>query len=399
MKILHMVNTYARAGGIETYVMDLLPLLEARGLENCLIFRADHPRTPSIEGQPIYHIPVSDNPIADQIRVREVIERERPSVAYLHDVYEPKLMEMVASLVPSVAYVHIFYPVCPGLGKLFHKGDEVCERAYGLGCIPNIYLRRCATARHPLSVYKIMRTTGQHIQAYRKLPKVLVGSTYINELMAQNGVLPQRLETIPLFIPIPDKKELIAPPVAEEPQGILFAGRLEYEKGVPYLLQAIKLLKNNHHLYIAGDGSRGEEYRQLANRLGVTEQVTFIEWLGHKELEHLYRQCAVTVMPTIMPEPFGKVGVEAMANGRPVVAFDVGGIPDWLKDGHNGFLVPPRDVATLAQRIDQILGDATLRETLGANGRQFVEANYTVDRHLDGLIRVLEETAQKGVNG
>ncbi|MEJ2750803.1 MAG: glycosyltransferase [Anaerolineae bacterium] len=295
-----------------------------------------------------------------------------------------------------MGYVHIFYPVCPGLAKLYRRGDEICTRPYGLGCVPMIYLRRCASARHPRSVARIMGQTKQYLQAYKQLSRVIVASRYMRDLMVQNGLPADRVDILPYFIPTPDGAKLAARSANGKRPRIMFAGRLEYEKGIPYLLQAVRKIKTPHCLLIAGDGSLRSQYRQLADDLGVAGQVEFAQWLAPDELQAAYRDSAVTVMPTIMAEPFGKVGVEAMANGRPVVAFNVGGIPDWLIDGHNGFLVPPRDVDQLAARLEQLLVDTELADELGRNGRAYVEAHYSYDKHLDDLTAILQRTVQAG---
>lgn len=396
MKILHIVNTYAPVGGIETYILELLPLLQGRGHENALIYRQSHPRTPDTAGQPIYHVPETLHPERDRQQVRKIIETERPSLIYLHDVYDPELMLLASRMAPSVGYVHIFYPVCPGLAKLYRRGDEICTRPYGMGCVPMIYLRRCASARHPRSVARIMGQTRQHLHAYKQLSRVIVASRYMRDLMIQNGIPADRVDVLPYFIPTPDRAKLAERLVNGQRPRIMFAGRLEYEKGIPYLLQAIKKIKTPHCLQIAGDGSLRPQYMQLAEDLGVADRVEFTQWLAPEELQAAYRDSAVTVMPTIMAEPFGKVGVEAMANGRPVVAFNVGGIPDWLIDGHNGFLVPPRDVDQLAARLEQLLTDTVLADEMGRNGRVYVEENYAYDKHLDGLITILQRTVQTG---
>jgi len=386
MKILHIVNVYAPAGGIETYVLDLLPLLEELGYENVLIYRQQHPRMPAINGKPIYHVPVSAGQEDNLRRIVNIIEDEEPAVVYLHDVYDPVLVRRVAQLVPAIGYIHIFYPVCPGLGKLYRRGDKICTRSYGLGCAFMIYGRRCASARHPRNVYHIMRDTKRYLEAYRSLPHIIVASNYMKELMIQNGIEAKRVEILPYFIPMPPGSELKA--LEPNARDIMFAGRLDYEKGVPYLLEAMKDIPGPHKLIVAGDGSLKDEYVQLAKEFGVADRVQFSGWLSASELKAAYQRCAVTVMPTIMPEPFGKVGVEAMANGRPVVAFDVGGIRDWLKDGYNGFLVPPRDIKQLAARLNQLLIDAELAVELGANGRKYVEQNYSTTQHLEELLRI-----------
>jgi len=391
MKILHIVNVYAPAGGIETYVIDLISHLEAEGHENVLIYRREHPRTLPANGKPVYHVPVTNEGGQDRKNITNIIKDENPTVIYVHDAYDPILIKQVAQLAPAIGYVHIFYPVCPGLGKLYRRTDQVCTRPYGLGCIPMIYLQRCASARHPMNVYNIMHSTKQYLEAYHSLPYVIVASEYMKDLMIQNGIEAERVEILPYFIPIPPESE-VSPPDATC-QDVMFAGRLDYEKGVPYLLEALRLIPPPHQLLIAGDGSLSQEYRQLAENMGVADRVKFLGWLSNDELKAAYQRCAVTVMPTIMPEPFGKVGVEAMANGRPVVAFDVGGISDWLKDGYNGFLVPARDVKQLAAKINQLLTDIDLAAKLGSNGRKYVEQNYSTKQHLDGLLNILHSIA------
>ncbi len=425
MKILHIVNTYAPVGGIETYILDLLPLLAKRGHENALIYRQAHARTPQTLDSSIHHVPVTTDPAGDRQKIAELIERERPSLIYLHDVYDSGVMELAAQLAPTVGYVHIFYPVCPGLGKLYKRGDQICERAYGTGCIPQIYLRRCASARHPRSVARIMRNTRRYLEAYRKLTRVTVASRYMRDLMVQNGIAADKIDVLPYFVPIPDSLDdgpagnfgnsdsrytvrtvsgIGIPDTnskgsfgnSNSRSNILFAGRLEYEKGAPYLLRAARRINAPFTLQIAGDGSLRSDYMALAQELGIADRVTFTQWLAPDELQAAYRRSVVTVMPTIMAEPFGKVGVEAMANGRPVVAFNVGGIPDWLIDGYNGFLVPPRDEKQLAARLEQVLLDAELADEMGRNGRVYVKENYTQDKHLDRLIAIFEKVVETG---
>jgi len=394
MRILHITDVFAPAGGIETYVLALLSLLEARGHENAVVYRREHPRTPSADGKPYYHVPVTDNPEHDRALIVGIIRREKPSVIYLHAVYDPAVVREAARLAPTVAYVHGFYPVCPGLAKYYRRGDQVCNRPFGSGCVPMIYLRRCASARHPRSVYRIMQTTRQHLAVYRSLPQIIVASAYMKDLLVQNGFEERRIAVLPYFIPLSDKSEITDPDTGSP--RILFAGRLEIEKGLPYLLRALRLIRMPHQLIVAGDGSLKQRYIALAEQLNVTDRVRFVGWRSGNELQTCYRRCSVTVMPTIMPEPFGKVGIEAMANGRPVVAFNVGGIPDWLKDGYNGFLVPPRDVKRLAARINQLLADPALAAQLGSNGRQYVEQNYSPEQHLDRLLNIFKTVANSG---
>lgn len=389
MKILHINDYYAPVGGVETYLLELIDILDSRGFKNAFIYQKEHPRTPPINGKSIYHIPI--NYSSEQLRrkVSDIVYKETPDIVYLHDVHNPEMINWISQLVPTIGYIHIFFPVCPGLGKLFRRGDQVCEYPYSIGCIPKIYLRRCASARHPGSVFRIMRSTKVYLNAYRSLQKVVVASNYMQSLLLTNQIPPHKITILPYFINIPDQSQLDKYQPDPNKPSIFFAGRLEYEKGLNYLIDVIVKMRNTAHLYIAGDGSLKSNYVQLAQELNVADRVHFLGWLSDGELAEYYQRCAVTVMPTLMPEPFGKVGVEAMANRRPAVAFDVGGIPDWLKDGYNGFIVPPRDVEKLASKIDHILENPNLAAHLGANGRQYVEDNYSVSKHVEGLELIL----------
>ena len=388
MQILHLTERFASAGGIETYVRNLLPLLETRGHTSTVVYRQAHPRDEAADGVNAIHLPRSESLNQDLVQYRRLVRQIQPDLIYIHDVYEPEIISMVSEMAPSVAYVHIFYPVCPGLGKLYHRGDEICRKPYGLGCVPQIYLRRCASARSPLSVYKIMRTTAHFLDAYRQLPSILVASTYMRDLLVQNGIEPDRLHIAPCFLP--DGLLTQQPHDLPESPSILFVGRLDYEKGIPYLLEAVSNLDTPHRLRIVGDGSLMSDYVELSEKLKIQDHVEFLGWLTGEDLTEAYRAASVVVMPSIMAEPFGIVGIEAMAHARPVVAFDVGGISDWLHSGVSGYLVPPLNVDEMAKRLNQLLADRSLSEQMGKQGREIAAEFYPSSKHIESLDKIFQ---------
>ena len=97
----------------------------------------------------------------------------------------------------------------------------------------------------------------------------------------------------------------------------------------------------------------------------------------------------LVVVPSRWPEPFGMIGLEAMHYGRPVVAFRVGGIPDWLEHGVTGLLAPEQDTRALAQAIDQLLADPQLCAKFGAAAQSCVREKFSFDRYLDRLEMLL----------
>ncbi|MCP4421394.1 MAG: glycosyltransferase family 4 protein [Chloroflexi bacterium] len=381
MKILHITDIFAPVGGIESYIIKLLPLLEEAGHENVVVYRQKHSQTLTEKTRAIY-VPLDDN-----VMLAKTIHRERPTIIYLHAVYDWVTILTAKPYAPTIAYAHGFASVCPGLGKFHRRNDTICKRPFGIGCISTIYWQRCASARRPDNVYRIIRNTKIYQDAYKQLDGIIVGSTYMCDLLVQNGFQKANIRILPPHFerPYPTVSAL-----TQNSPEILFVGRLEAEKGVPYLLKAVAQLSIPYRLQIAGDGTLKQEYENLANKLGIADQVNFLGWLDDNALHKAYQRATLFVMTSIMPEPFGKVGIEAMAHSRPVVAFNVGGIPDWLFNNYNGLLVPPRDAQQLSIQIQNLLTNKDMAIQLGQNGRDFVGDNFMPEKHREQFLAILQ---------
>jgi glycosyltransferase involved in cell wall biosynthesis len=144
-------------------------------------------------------------------------------------------------------------------------------------------------------------------------------------------------------------------------------------------------------LVIIGDGPFLSELKSQAHRLGILSEVSFPGWLSPNELKSYYRRCSMVVVPSTWPEPFGMVGIEAMSYGKPVLAFDVGGISEWLKHEETGFLVKPKDAIGLAKRIAFLLERPELARKIGAKGRETVKSRFVPDAHVDQLSSVFHQ--------
>src|SRR6185437_6965780 len=121
-----------------------------------------------------------------------------------------------------------------------------------------------------------------------------------------------------------------------------------------------------------------------------------VQFAGHKtraEVEKLYGQSAVVVMPSVWPEAFGKIGIEAMSVGRPVVAANVGGIAEWMAP-EVGFLVPSKDSAAIAQSINALFSDSALREKMSRAAPEHAK-KYSLENHLQQMLELYEALARR----
>ncbi len=178
---------------------------------------------------------------------------------------------------------------------------------------------------------------------------------------------------------------------AGEGRRLLFIGRLAGVKGVPFLLESIALLKRdfpNISLDIAGDGPDRAALEHQAQDLGIAAQVRFLGYQSQSQIRELMGETDVFVMASFA-EGVPVVLMEAMAACVPVVATQVAGVPELVEPGVSGFLVPPGDAKSLAQKTAMLLADADLRQRFGDAGRKKVDAEFNIELESNRLVRVL----------
>ncbi|HWC72349.1 MAG TPA: glycosyltransferase family 4 protein [Gemmatimonadales bacterium] len=179
------------------------------------------------------------------------------------------------------------------------------------------------------------------------------------------------------------------------PNRVIAVGRLRKHKGFDYLIRAAAVLAERGRditVELVGDGSERENLRDLAAELGILERVELRGWLSNADVMRAMSEAAVLVHPSEgLGDGLPNVVREAMAVGTPVIGSNVAGIPDALQDGC-GVLVPPRDVAALADALDQLLADPQKRHDIATHARARVADHYDLWRNGARLAHLLEST-------
>jgi len=157
---------------------------------------------------------------------------------------------------------------------------------------------------------------------------------------------------------------------------LLFVGKLSEQKGLGRLLDAMSLMRTRPHLTVVGAG-RVEDapLRARAVSLGLDDRITWLPLLSQAELAAQYRHAAVHVVPAL-DEGLGLTAVESLLSETPVVGFASGGLPDIIRDGVTGLLVPPDDVGALANALDRLVEDHAQRHGMGRAGRADVAMRF-----------------------
>ncbi|MGB1289321.1 MAG: glycosyltransferase family 4 protein, partial [Aggregatilineales bacterium] len=206
---------------------------------------------------------------------------------------------------------------------------------------------------------------------------LLAGTDSAGDIMRQKGYAGE-IATIPQFGTDPD----LFKPVTTRPKRpftIGYIGRLVEEKGVQDILQAAGQLKGDWHLRLVGSGPLKETLMQQAETLNIAERITWIDWIASTEMPSQYHQVDVLILPSLTrpnwKEQFGRVLVEAMASGVPLIGSDSGAIPGVMGDG--GLVIPEGDVDALLDALQRLHDDTNLRKMLAKNGRKRALVHFT----------------------
>jgi glycosyltransferase involved in cell wall biosynthesis len=176
---------------------------------------------------------------------------------------------------------------------------------------------------------------------------------------------------------------------------ILYVGRLAHYKGVDVLLNAMPAIVARHtktQLYIVGEGDMRTMIEKRIVELNLSNYVTVHGWANDSKLAEYYSWANIVVIPSVVPEAFCRVGVEACSAGRPVIGARIGGIPGWLKDGKNGHLFQPGNSRDLSQKILSLAEDEEALLRMSAYARKVAE-RFSIQSHVNQLDGLYEELA------
>jgi glycosyltransferase involved in cell wall biosynthesis len=378
--VLIVTPRWTRDGGVATHAQASAAALAAHGVSVSVLTGAGGEGPPGVD--------VIENPglfdagvaASDRVAAAAGVSAD---VVHLHQVDHPDLVEALRRLGPVVTSAH-GYVACTSGVHYFQPGHE-CTRAHGPGCVPNLLLRGCAHTRYPRTLPVKYANATRARSAFELADLAVSHSSAVDRHLADNGI--GRRAIVPLFPTMP----------AAEGTGhadrrrVVFAGRLIRSKGVEVLIRAAGDL--DAELVICGDGRERKALEGLAGSTGVLARVRFTGWLDPTGLAAELADASVVAIPSLWPEPFGLVGIEAFAAGRPVVASGTGGVGDWLDDGVSGLSVPPGDVRRLAGALAQMLSDPERQAAMGGAGRAVVAERFTAARHVQALLAAYELAA------
>jgi glycosyltransferase involved in cell wall biosynthesis len=393
VRILFANDGVGDAGGVQNYLASVMPALAARGHDVALLHldpvRAGEP-SPAPAGSP--HFGLAERGMGQGIADALAWA---PDVAFIHNMRPLQVDRALMDAVPAVKMMHGYFGTCISGLKSHHWPAVVpCGKPLGTGCFPIYATRKCGRMR-PGAVIDGWRWANEQNDLFDGYAAMVTASRHMRDEYVRNGAPADRVHAIPLFPTISGE-----PADAPAEFRVLFLGRMTAMKGGDVLIRAVAdasdALDEDIPLTMAGDGPQRAAWERLAERLDV--EATFTGWVDDARRAELFGAASVLAVPSVWPEPFGLVGLEAGVFGVPSIAFDVGGIDDWLTDGVNGWLIPgdPPSVHDLAAAV---MRAARAPETVAAlrPAARDVAERMSLERHVDAVERVLATAAASPV--
>ncbi len=370
-----------RVAGAETYIGHLLAALHTAGHEVAFWAESEGP-----EDRP--PIPLPPGTRAWTAVGVEELRAWRPDVLVANGYLDPATEKAALAVAPAVLVAHNYYGTCISGSKCTtFPRPQPCQRRFGTACLAHYFPRRCG-GLSPLRMWQSYRLQQARLKLLPSYQAVAVLSDHMRREYLRHGLSADRVVRISPQLASTDPG-ILEGPLAWPPDEyrLVMVGRCERLKGGDLLIQALPQIADKLHRPIQlrglGDGPERGRWERLAVGLRTpVVRAEFAGWVSPERVTAVVRDSHLIVVPSVWPEPFGLVGLEAGRHGVPAAAFDAGGIRDWLHDGVNGRLAPanPPTREGLADAVVWCLADGERYRQLRAAARAVAERFSTADR-------------------
>jgi glycosyltransferase involved in cell wall biosynthesis len=392
MRILFVNDGLNDAGGVQSYLTAVTTGLLKRGHELCFLHcQSNKSLTLSSRINSFPYFSVEELGLEGAL---EKVKAFNPDVSFSHNMNRLDIEQHLIDLMPVVKLMHGYFGTCIG-GQKTHlfPSAQPCAEQFGKACLLRYLPQRCGE----LNAGKMMdhyRWAKDQNRLFKHYAAMIVASRHMKREYAANGMDECKITVNPLFS-VPVAEGARPKESATNTARVLFAGRMTKLKGGDVLMRAVREasreLNTPVELVMMGDGPQRSAWEKLAHKLNVAAR--FTGWISDAEKRlREYEEASLLAVPSLWPEPFGLVGLEAAGVGVPAIAFEVGGIGEWLEHGKNGVLVPLRRPAykEFGKALARILSD---RERLGEMGRaaRIRAAEMSLENHLNLLENILAQ--------
>ncbi len=377
MRILY-VNDFYEYGGTEVIMQELANLMRSRGHETYFATASDsqteaHHRIDRIKSRIPYMLRrtvfFNVDPLATR-SMKRIIQKVKPDILHCHNLEYVSLAPVKLALslkLPCAVTFHDHWPIC--LKRSMVKSEKaLCEKRNWDDCASVCRYKKYDRLIRPFVIQGMEER--RRILSSPEIRLVCV-SNYLKEIIIGFGYPPENITVIHNGV-----NSGFFRPGSEQPERmVLFVGRFIKPKGLGDFVTTAKEVKRR---------LKEVEFVAIGGKMEQDETpVTKIGWLPRSDLIAYYQKATCLCIPSSLPEPLPTVALEAMACGKPIVAYSVGGIPEIVDNGKDGFLVQPGDVQALSERVAYLLENKEIAQTMGESARRKLIRSFSLKTMAD----------------
>jgi glycosyltransferase involved in cell wall biosynthesis len=319
----------------------------------------DHPHKSAFL-KPLWHVIDLWNPYDNSI-IKKILKTENPDIVHIHNFKGFSISSFAAAKslgIPLVFTAHDYSLICMR-ANLLNRSGEICE--------------------NPAALCKIYNSIQKKL--VKNKPDLLISpSQFVINKLRSNGLFQDvKAKKVPLGIELKSDKKFEKDYSTID---ILYAGNLGEHKGVHILLKAFMRIKNdNIRLNIVGKGDCGKKLKIMAEN---DNRIKFHGFLEGNELSKVYKNANLTVVPSIWYDNSPMVIYESLSYGTPVIGSKIGGIPELIEDGFNGFLFEEGNVVELQRLLESLINSPETLKKLEDGTSESIQ-KYTMETHIKQL--------------
>jgi glycosyltransferase involved in cell wall biosynthesis len=328
---------------------------------------------------------ISFDPLS-YFKLKKILKKEKPDLIHLHN-FDLLSLSVIAAAnklnLPILYSIYDYWAVCPTTMLLNPKG-EVCNDYRSSKCSNCVKKRKGGSIR---SIF--LPLTNLLIKKYlRKINRFIVLSNSSKKILVDYGISNSKTDIV--YLPFLKPKFEKNNPLTDS---LLYVGWIEPHKGLDVLIKALNLVQKefpNVKLNVIGSYDSNPIYfkkiNDLIKKLNVSKNVSILGRKNDNEFRQIFSQSEIIIIPEQWNNMSPLFLIESMAAGKPIVASNIGGLPEFIRDGENGFLFDPKDIHQLSEKILILLKNKEKSTQFGQEAKKEFLAKFTDDHTLANLI-------------
>lgn len=405
MRVLLVNNHHKNLGGAEKYYFDLAKLLEKKGHKVAFFSTKDPQNIPSKWAKYfVTKLDFSENTpksfysklanmfysFVSKRNISKLLDNFKPDIVHIQNIYyyiSPSILsEIKRRNIPIVQTVHDYQLVTPTV-TFFHNG-KICEVTKKHSYYKAVF-HRCVKDSYGASLMAVIASYTQRLFGfYEKYVDLFIApSMFMKNKLIEYGFDADRVIYIPNFIDTQPTTHNIQPTTNK--RYVLFFGRLLEHKGVGVLLSTAQRLPKVR-FKIAGDGPAERRLKKTVKELKLNN-VDFLGRLNGNDLRQTISKASFCVVPSLWYENMPYSVLESFSFGKPVITSRIGGIPELVNDGKNGFLFRPGDVKGLCSRVLELWNNQKLQLKMGIFTRQMINERFSAGIYYGRLLSIYKK--------